>query len=203
MAGVAGFTGAYCGRSSSARSTRRRTARARAARDFGRVPFLNGGLFARTPLERRLGDARWDDEAIGWIFERLLGRYRFTAREDQQRWSDAAVDPEMLGRAFESLMHVGARRDTGAYYTPPALVTQVTRSAITTALECQSLPAAAVGALLDGASPDAGQASTLRRRLRALRLLDPACGSGAFLVHAMETLGRSPAARSATRGRHR
>ena len=162
--------------------------RARAAREFGRVPFLNGGLFARTPLERRLGDARWDDQAIGWIFERLLGRYRFTAREDQQRWSDAAVDPEMLGRAFESLMQAGARRDTGAYYTPPALVTRVTHSAIATALACATVSAADISALLNGAAPKQEHAVTLRRRLRSLRLLDPACGSGAFLVHALETL---------------
>jgi hypothetical protein len=38
------------------------------------------------------------------VIDGLLGRYRLTARETSSEWSDAAVDPEMLGRAFESLM---------------------------------------------------------------------------------------------------
>lgn len=171
--------------------TRRRAA---AARAFGRVPFLNGGLFARTPLERRLGDARWDDDAVGLIFERLLRRYRFTAREDQPRWTDAAVDPEMLGRAFESLMNAGTRRDSGAFYTPPALVARVTRSALASALttaaaaDAAPLPAAVVEAALDGAIVSPADGARLLRAVRGLRLLDPACGSGAFLVHALESL---------------
>ncbi|MHB1224213.1 MAG: Eco57I restriction-modification methylase domain-containing protein [Gemmatimonadaceae bacterium] len=168
--------------------------RAAAARAFGRVPFLNGGLFARTALERRLGDARWDDAAIGLIFERLLGRYRFTAREDQPRWTDAAVDPEMLGRAFESLMNAGARRDSGAFYTPPALVARATRGALASALAAASgpagatLPASVVESALDGAIPDPADGARLLRAVHDLRLLDPACGSGAFLVHALESM---------------
>lgn len=78
--------------------------RAAAARCFGSVPFLNGGLFARTPLERRHARARLSDESLGALFSDVLGAYRFTAREDGTQWSEVAIDPEMLGRAFESLM---------------------------------------------------------------------------------------------------
>lgn len=167
-----------------------RQRRAAAARAFGRVPFLNGGLFARTELERRLGDACWNDEAFGLVFGRLLGRYRFTAREDQPRWTDAAVDPEMLGRAFESLMNTDTRRDSGAFYTPPALVARATRHALTSALPSvrTELTAAAVESALDGNLPSAHDCVALRNAVRELRLLDPACGSGAFLVHALESL---------------
>lgn len=171
--------------------------RAVAARGFGRIPFLNGGLFARTELERRLGDARWGDEMMGSVFERLLGRYRFTAREDRQGWTDAAVDPEMLGRAFESLMNAGTRRATGAFYTPPALVAHATERALSSALRMRLAGDGAaapdadtllVEAVLGGAAPQGGDAERLLRAIRGLRVLDPACGSGAFLVHAMETL---------------
>ncbi len=167
-----------------------RKRRAAAARAFGRVPFLNGGLFARTELERRLGDARWDDEAFGLIFGQLLGRYRFTAREDQPRWTDAAVDPEMLGRAFESLMNSGTRRDTGAFYTPPALVARTTRQALASALAVvqPNLSATVIESTLDGNVPAEQDCVTIRKAVRGLRLLDPACGSGAFLVHALESL---------------
>jgi hypothetical protein len=88
--------------------------RAATARAFGRVPFLNGGLFSRTPLERRCRDLTFTDDSLGGVFGHLLTRYRFTPREESTRWSEAAVDPEMLGRA---LIAHGERRagQQGAY----------------------------------------------------------------------------------------
>ena len=139
--------------------------RARAARAFGAVPFLNGGLFARTAPERRLRAFRFSDEVLGGLLGDVFARFRFVAREDSATWSEASVDPEMLGRAFESLMATTERRTSGAYYTPHELVARVGGRAIETAL---TEPALA--------------------RVHALRLLDPACGSGAFLVYALERL---------------
>lgn len=141
--------------------------RASAARAFGRVPFLNGGLFTRSPIERQYRELRFADDAIAEIVGGLLARYRLTARESSAAWSDAAVDPEMLGRAFESLMQAETRRARGAFYTPPALVTQLGRDGLAAALEAAA-DTDALGAL------------------DALRILDPACGSGAFLVFALE-----------------
>jgi hypothetical protein len=144
--------------------------RAAAARRFGRVPFLNGGLFARAPIERQHARLRFADEAIVSLVGDLLDRYRFTAREDAGTWSEAAIDPEMLGRAFESLMVPAERRGSGTFYTPPALVERVVGEALQTVLPASLGPAARL------------------ERLQALRCLDPACGSGAFLVHALERL---------------
>ena len=156
--------------------------RATSALGFGRVPFLNGGLFARTPLERRIavatdtrrprssvGSVRawFSDERLGALLTEVFQRFRFVAREDSTAWSEAAVDPEMLGRAFECLMVPAERRAGGAFYTPQALVARV------------------ADAGLDAADP--GALATLDA-LRQLRVLDPACGSGAFLVYALERL---------------
>jgi len=80
------------------------SSRAPAARAFGAVPFLNGGLFAPAPLERRWPKLQLTDASLGRAFGDLFARYRFTAREDNDAWSEAAIDPEMLGKAFESLM---------------------------------------------------------------------------------------------------
>src|SRR5690606_19672927 len=113
----------------------RASRRAPVARAFGRIPFLNGGLFTPTPLERSARLA-FPDEALVSLFTDVLGRWRFTAREDQATWSDAAVDPEMLGHVFESLMTSGERRRGGAFYTPHALVRRVTREALAEALAC-------------------------------------------------------------------
>ncbi|HET7187994.1 MAG TPA: N-6 DNA methylase, partial [Gemmatimonadaceae bacterium] len=162
--------------------------RAPAARRFGSVPFLNGGLFARTSLERRHCAARLSDEALGALFADLLGAYRFTAREDQAEWSEVAIDPEMLGRAFESLMAAGERRTSGAFYTPQALVSHVSDHALATALAGNVVTQQHVVDALAGAALPVEVQSVMHARLRDLTVLDPACGSGAFLVHLLERI---------------
>ena len=162
--------------------------RARAARAFGRVPFLNGGLFAPTARERRWRDLRFRDETLGLVFGELLGRYRFTAREESTSWSEAAIDPEMLGKAFESLMASRERRASGAFYTPQILVASVTRAALMDALVDARVSAPQLESALRGDPVNARVARTLRQRVGSLRVLDPACGSGAFLVHVLEEL---------------
>jgi hypothetical protein len=173
--------------------------RAPAARAFGCVPFLNGGLFTPTPLERR-SRVRFSDSSLGALFGDLLARWSFTAREDSAAWSGAAVDPEMLGRAFESLMAQGERRRGGVYYTPHELVRTTTREALVDALVRDGLTVEHVIPLLDdgvspcapssagAASPDDSVRRVLLERARSIRVLDPACGSGAFVVHVLETL---------------
>ena len=139
--------------------------RAPRSRSLGRIPFLNGGLFSRTPAERRVKDLRFRDEELGAVFGDLLGRYRFTAREDSSTWSEAAIDPEMLGKAFESLMASHDRRGTGAFYTPQSMVAHVTGAALSEALAGDGIA-----------------------QVERIRVLDPACGSGAFLVRVLEQL---------------
>ena len=87
----------------------------------------------------------------------------------------------MLGRVFESLMAAERRRGSGTYFTPRSLL----RGTVERAL----------GAALRGA--DAGT-------LRGARVLDPAVGSGAFLLESLRWLeqrravvcpGETPAAR--------
>lgn len=138
-------------------------ARAPAARALGRVPFLNGGLFARSGIEKRCRAVRFTDDALAAIIGGLLVRYRLTARETTAELSDAAVDPEMLGRAFERLMAVDLRRSQGTFYTPHELTTRI----VTSALE----------------ELDRRQAPRTE-----VRVLDPACGSGAFLVAVLDLL---------------
>ncbi len=162
--------------------------RAAAARQFGSVPFLNGGLFARSALERRHASARFSDEAMGALFGQLLGAHRFTAREGQADWSDAAIDPEMLGRAFESLMASRERRTSGAFYTPQPMVAHVVDTALVESLSAERVGADDIRSYLGETAPDDAMAATLRDRLRDFTVLDPACGSGAFLVFVLERL---------------
>jgi len=144
--------------------------RSRRAREFGRIPFLNGGLFSRSHLEKRHRASVFSDEAFGNAFGELLSHYRFSGREDTVDWSEASIDPEILGKAFEALMGSADRKKSGAFYTPQDLVESLTTHALSSSLQRQS-----------------GRGAELED-LRAFKLLDPACGSGAFLVHALERL---------------
>jgi hypothetical protein len=144
--------------------------RSRRARHFGRIPFLNGGLFSRSSLEKRRRRCAFSDDSFGNAYGSLLSRYRFNAREDSAVWSDASIDPEMLGKAFEALMASGERKSSGAFYTPQTLVEDVAEEALRSTIDLGELR----GARLES--------------LRNIRVLDPACGSGAFLVHILERL---------------
>ncbi|MEP6618578.1 MAG: N-6 DNA methylase [bacterium] len=163
-------------------------ARAAAARAFGAVPFLNGGLFSKGPFEARHASARFSDAAMGAFFSDVLGAYRFTARESEEQWSDASIDPEMLGRAFESLMASRERRVSGAFYTPQTLVSHVAERALVVALTDDAVSETTLTDAMRGLSIDTACAAHLRRRLRAFTVLDPACGSGAFLVYLLDRL---------------
>src|SRR5580698_1025753 len=148
--------------------------RAPRAKVFGRIPFLNGGLFAPTPLEQR-ARAELSDEAIGALFGDVLERYRFTAHEDRRTWSEAAVDPEMLGKAFESLMEPRERQVTGAFYTPQPLVERVGREALAHMLASPVLSPADADALLRGGPGTALPSTALdavRARIRRVRVID-------------------------------
>ncbi|MEP6573801.1 MAG: N-6 DNA methylase, partial [Gemmatimonadota bacterium] len=146
---------------------------------FGRIPFLNGGLFEPHPLERRwrgdIPNALWRD-----AFDGLFERFHFTISE---AGAPGSIAPDMLGRVFEGVMAPEERRGSGTFYTPASLVRSLIDSAlaglISNRLACSEPEAAARlaegDALVDSVLAD-------------VTLLDPAVGSGAFLLGALERL---------------
>ncbi len=160
--------------------------RAPLARSLGRIPFLNGGLFTRSAVERGGRRLVMRDDDYGELFDQLLVRYRFTPREETSTWQEAAIDPEILGRAFESLMASPERRATGAFYTPMTIVTRVADTALDALLVRRGAPQGFLESVVTGGAGT--DDPVLRKALGDLRVLDPACGSGAFLVHVLERL---------------
>jgi len=161
------------------------------ARRFGAVPFLNGGLFEPHALERRWS-ARVPTSVLRDAFDSLFERFHFTLAVS----SGESIAPDMLGRVFERVMEPGERHATGSYYTPAALVDAVLRDTLATWLAQRrgdQWPVARRS--ID--EPDAGT----RRELAAIRLLDPAVGSGAFLLGALRLLAGpgAPGVRTAVR----
>ncbi len=151
---------------------------------LGSIPYLNGGLFEPHPVERRLGPLVFPNELWRDAFDLLFERFRFCVREADET---DAIAPDMLGRVFERVMDASARKDTGTFYTPETVVRQVVGAAIETALLAR-LTRANTGRILHGAAGDITEVDRARDAVRGLRVLDPAVGSGAFLLGALERL---------------
>ena len=94
---------------------------------IGTVPFLNGGLFEKTALDKRRGVIVPDD-AIRPILTDLFDRFNFTVMESTPFDIEVAVDPEMLGKVFEEL--VTGRHESGSYYTPRPVVAFMCRESL-------------------------------------------------------------------------
>jgi adenine-specific DNA-methyltransferase len=170
---------------------------------LGDVPFLNGGLFevaADAPITDQLVIG---NRVLRRVFDDLLECYNFTVREDTPLDVEVAIDPEMLGQIFENLVlglerGEDRRKATGSYYTPRVIVHFMCRQAFKEYLAAQSeLDPAQIETLmalgpaeqltpdeladLDGML-DEPEARLLRSLVEDARVLDPAVGSGAFLV---------------------
>ena len=149
------------------------------------IPYLNGGLFELHPIERRIGPIRFSNELWRYAFERMFDRFRFCIRESDEV---DAIAPDMLGRVFERLMNADERTQTGTFYTPESVVRNIVKSAIATALPSMGLPVTPAERLMAGHPLSSGQRRIACSALRRLRILDPAVGSGAFLLGALELL---------------
>ena len=90
-----------------------------------KMPFLNGGLFSKDTFDEQ--DIIIEDSIFEETFE-LFNQYNFTIIEDSPNDSEIAIDPEMLGHVFESLLE--DRKEKGAFYTPREIVHYMSRNAI-------------------------------------------------------------------------
>ncbi|MDE2935570.1 MAG: Eco57I restriction-modification methylase domain-containing protein [Chloroflexota bacterium] len=158
--------------------------------EIGRVPFLNGGLFEEGPLDRQAA-IEVPDEAILSIFRDLFDRFNFTVTESTPFDVEVAVDPEMLGKVFEEL--VTDRQETGSYYTPRHVVSFMCREALKGFLRSRNVGVSArvLNAFLDEHRTDGIDVASARRLAQALSdvtVIDPACGSGAYLLGMLQEL---------------
>ena len=181
---------------------------------FGDIPYLNGGLFLMTPYEvellgenrerlsdldfpNGLFDPRLHDNGRSPTVLGLLKNYRFTTRESTPDDMSVDPDPELLGRVFENLNEERQRHDTGTYYTPREIVHFMCREALDGYLQdaagvdrplLERLRAAA----LEDEPPEERLPQPVAKKLvdalDALKVCDPAVGSGAFLVGAMQEI---------------
>ena len=157
---------------------------------IGSVPFLNGGLFEKTVLDEREGVVV-PDGAIRPILSQLFDRFNFTVMESTPLDVEVAVDPEMLGKVFEET--VNERHESGSYYTPRPVVSFMCREALKGYLNAcvDAADEATIGRFVDEHSTKGIQINAARQiaaALESITVVDPACGSGAYLLGMMQEL---------------
>ena len=177
---------------------------------YGEVPFLNGGLFEESKFDKAISDLPNE------MFDPLLGEdglfynYNFTVQESTSLDIDVAIDPEMIGTMFEKL--VTDRGGKGAFYTPRVVVAYMCREAIKSVLEERTeVNAESIRKLVDD-DDDEGllidDARIINSVLAEVKAIDPACGSGAYLLGLLHELVRvhtklSTTAEDLTESRHK
>ncbi|MFC1968600.1 Eco57I restriction-modification methylase domain-containing protein [Chloroflexota bacterium] len=167
------------------------------------APYLNGGLFTESRLDQE-HKAIVSDRRFEQIMKFLEG-YNFTIAEDSPLDKEVAVDPEMIGKVYESLVNVSEevdeRGEAGIFYTPRTEIDLMCRLSLVDHLanhigdERKELLNQLVFALEPDEKIEADQAfasatlwPALNERLHEITILDPACGSGSFLVGMLNIL---------------
>jgi len=159
------------------------------------APYLNGGLFKEDDLDNlavQINDSMFEE-----IFE-FFESYNFTIKEDMPLESEVAVDPQMIGYVYESLANVADeiydRNDLGIFYTPKVEVDFMCRRSLVEyfSKNLPEIPKEKFYHLLFDSFDEREDIENwftkenlwrkLEDALNNLSVVDPACGSGAFLV---------------------
>jgi hypothetical protein len=161
------------------------------------APYLNGGLFKDNELDHL--DINLPDNFLYKILM-FFNKYNFTIREDLPLDVEVAVDPQMIGYVYESLANVAEeiyeRQDLGIFYTPKVEVDFMCRRSLLEYLtKSTDIKKEIMYSLLFEVDSDEvnhiltqQNFESLEEALDNLAVVDPACGSGAFLVGMLNVL---------------
>lgn len=130
----------------------------------------------------------------------LLEQYDFTIDENTPYDQEVALDPELLGLVFENLLasynpetESTARKESGSFYTPREVVDFMVEESLLEYLKQETkLEESNLKALLknndDQPFEKQDDKKTIIEALSNLKLLDPACGSGAYPMGALQKM---------------
>ena len=164
--------------------------------EWEKLPYLNGGLFERDEVDKM--KIKLPASLFEQLFE-FMASYNFTIDENDPDDADIGIDPEMLGKIFESLLEDNKAK--GAFYTPKEIVRYMCKESLIAYLETK---------VSDNASEMLDIKQSIRTfvehhelpeelepyrelldtALRDVKICDPAIGSGAFPMGLLNELWR-------------
>lgn len=141
-----------------------------------------------------------------WPLIEILSRYKFTVEENTPLEQEIALDPELLGKVFENLLasynedtRSTARKATGSFYTPREVVSFMVDETLIAYLvrqvggghsdfeaKLRQLFTSTAGTLQNQLSDQ--EVKELIGAIDRIKILDHACGSGAFPMGALHRL---------------
>ena len=170
--------------------------------DGGKEMLLDG-FSSKRNRQARVPNGLFFDEADGII--NLFKRFDFTVDENSPDDEDVALDPELLGKVFENLLGVfnpetqeTARKATGSFYTPREIVDYMVEQSLKNYLKTKvpTVDDARLNELFDRSKTESDSArdfskeekEQLQEAIYNCKILDPACGSGAFPMGALHCM---------------
>ena len=154
-----------------------------------KIPYLNGGLFEQTELDRK--PSKFSVRLFQRLFD-LFDLYNFTIDENDPDDVQVSVDPEMLGRIFENQLE--DNNDKGAFYTPKFIVQYMCRESLVAYLQTNvedDFEKECIRYFVEAHDKDIltpYQQKDILAKLKSVTICDPAIGSGAFPVGLLKEL---------------
>ena len=150
--------------------------------------------FSRNEL--RFADGRYKHRAVvpnNLFFEpekgliSILNRYNFTIEENSPEEQQVALDPELLGKVFENLLGAynpetkeTARNQSGSFYTPREIVNYMVDESLIAYLGDNDFIRSLFRNDFSFEKSKIEEYKKLAKKIKTVKILDPACGSGAF-----------------------
>ncbi len=117
----------------------------------------------------------------------ILSRYNFTIEENSPEEQQVALDPELLGKVFENLLGAynpetkeTARNQSGSFYTPREIVNYMVDESLVAYLGNNDFVRSLFSYDFTFDKAKSNEYLKIADKLKAVKILDPACGSGAF-----------------------
>ena len=146
--------------------------------------------------DARFADGRFKHRAVvpnNLFFEpekgliSILERYNFTIEENSPEEQQVALDPELLGKVFENLLGAynpetkeTARNQSGSFYTPREIVNYMVDESLIAYLGDNAFVRSLFRTDFTFDKTKTDDYQKIAEKLKAVKVLDPACGSGAF-----------------------
>ena len=134
--------------------------RPKTTRGWSQLPFVNGSLFQEAAATPVL-DSRCRKHLL-----------------DCARLNWRTINPDIFGSMLQAVVDVEKRSDLGMHYTSPANIMKILGPILLDGLKAE----------LEAAGNNKGKLRALLDRLGSIRVFDPACGSGNFLIIAYKEL---------------
>jgi len=178
------------------------------------TPFLNGGLFEAKNNDFLGETVPFPKNYFADLYSHF-NKFNFTTDESSSDYEQVAVDPEMLGQVFESLLASqiddnddNQRNKTGAFYTPREIVDYMCKETLRLYLYdkiSNEQHNEGIDFLLDSSDADFERKKStgkldlwgnnseavidhITKALDSFTVLDPACGSGAYPMGMLQLL---------------